>query len=102
MSLQSSACVGVQDVIRRITERGRACPNQKFALGGHSQGGVVITTAIPSIPKELLSRVVAVTNFGTRPCSDVPQVAGKCKSFCNKSDNVRTSADDKFNMLTFP
>jgi uncharacterized membrane protein YgcG len=88
MSLQSSGCQGVTDLIRRITTQAKACPNQKFALGGHSQGGVVVTAAIPQIPRELISRIVAVTNFGSRPCSDVPQVAGRCKSFCNKSDTI--------------
>ena len=75
-------------MVRRLEERARACPGIKFALGGHSQGGAVATAAIPLIPRELVARIVAVTMFGSPPCRDVPQVAGRCKSFCNKGDNV--------------
>jgi hypothetical protein len=75
-------------MVRRLEERARACPSIKFALGGHSQGGAVTTAAIPLIPRELVARIVAVTMFGSPPCRDVPQVAGRCKSFCNKGDNV--------------
>ena len=75
-------------MINRIRTQSQKCPQQKFALGGHSQGGAVVTAGIPSIPKALLSKVVAVTMFGSPPCSDVPQVAGRCKSFCNKGDTV--------------
>jgi alpha-beta hydrolase superfamily lysophospholipase len=81
-----SAPKGVQDMIREITEKSKACPNQKYALGGHSQGGMVTVSAIPKIPAEILSRVVAVTMFGSPPCPAAVQ--GRCNSYCNKGDFV--------------
>ena len=91
--LTGGGCRGVKDMIRRIEERAKACPGIKFALGGHSQGGAVCTAAIPQIPKSYLPSIVAVTMFGSPPCRDVPQVAGRCKSFCNKGDNVGGKKD---------
>lgn len=89
MDLNGGGCTGVKDMIRRITERVDSCPGIKLALGGHSQGGAVVAVGVPQIPKKYLSSIVAVTMFGSPPCSDMPQVAGHCKSFCNKGDTVR-------------
>jgi alpha-beta hydrolase superfamily lysophospholipase len=91
MDLNGGGCQGVKDLIRRMQERSKACPNQKYALGGHSQGGAVVAAAVPHIPKDLIPRIAAVTMFGSPPCSDIPQVAGRCKSFCNKGDTVSRS-----------
>jgi alpha-beta hydrolase superfamily lysophospholipase len=84
----NGACAGVKDMLRRLEETAKNCPDTKFAFGGHSQGGSVTMGAIPAVPKELLSKIVAATNFGSRPCLDVPQVQGRCKSFYHKGDNV--------------
>jgi alpha-beta hydrolase superfamily lysophospholipase len=73
-------------MISHITEVAKECPETKFALGGHSQGGMVTVGAIPKIPKELISRVVAVAMFGSPPCPAV--VADRCNSYCNKGDFV--------------
>lgn len=88
MDLNGGGCKGVADLIKRLKSQSAACPNQKFALGGHSQGGAVVTAAVPHIPKELVAKIVAVTMFGSPPCSDIPQVGGRCKSFCNKGDTI--------------
>jgi predicted esterase len=69
----------------------KACPKQKYVLGGHSQGSVVITSTIPKIPKELDSRIIAITMFGAPPCPAT--VKEKCKSYCNAGDDVN------FNLL---
>ena len=81
-----SAPKGVKDMIREITDKAKACPSMKFALGGHSQGGMVTVSAIPKIPADLLSRVVAVTMFGSPPCPAA--VRDRCNSYCNKGDFV--------------
>ncbi|KAF2400701.1 alpha/beta-hydrolase [Trichodelitschia bisporula] len=88
MDLNNGGCVGAKDLVRRLEERSKACPNQVYALGGHSQGGAVVTAAVPLIPKELIPRIVAVTMFGSPPCKDIPSVGDRCKSFCNKGDNI--------------
>src|ERR1700710_1199933 len=61
MDLNGGGCKGAKDMVNRIKSQSAKCPQQKFALGGHSQGGAVVTAGIPSIPKNLLSKVVAVT-----------------------------------------
>jgi alpha-beta hydrolase superfamily lysophospholipase len=93
MDLNGGGCQGVRDVMRRLEERSKACPNQLYALGGHSQGGAVVTEAIKAnIVKgsDIEKRIVAVTMFGSPPCSDFPDKieAARCKSFCNKGDDV--------------
>jgi pimeloyl-ACP methyl ester carboxylesterase len=85
-----SAPKGVKDMIREITDKAKACPNTKFALGGHSQGGMVTVSAIPKIPADILSRVVAVTMFGSPGCPAA--VKDRCNSYCNKGDFVCDSA----------
>jgi hypothetical protein len=79
-----SAPTGVKDMLAHLEQQSKACPNQKFALGGHSQGSGVTVRAIPSIPANILAKVVAVTMFGGQACPS--QVAGRCKSFCNAGD----------------
>jgi hypothetical protein len=66
----------------------QACPKQKYALGGHSQGTFVTVQAIPKIPTNILPRVVAITMFGGSACPDL--VKDRCKSYCLKGDFVRT------------
>jgi alpha-beta hydrolase superfamily lysophospholipase len=78
---------GVADVLAQLRTKSKACPNQKYALGGHSQGGVVIQRAIPHIEKDILARVVAVTGVGSPPCAS--EVKEKCRVYCNSGDSVR-------------
>jgi predicted esterase len=82
--------VGVKDMLAQLSQQSKACPNQKFALGGHSQGGMVTVQVIPQIPKDILAKVVAVAMFGSPPCPAA--VAGRCNSYCNKGDFVRFDA----------
>jgi surfactin synthase thioesterase subunit len=84
----NGGCMGVKAMAKRIVDRSKACPNMRFALGGHSQGGSVTTAAILTLPKEVLSKIVAVTMFGTKPCSDIKAQVQNCKSYCNKGDAV--------------
>jgi predicted esterase len=86
----NGGCMGMKAMAKQIIDRSKACPNTKFALGGHSQGGFVTTAAILTIPKEALSKIVAVTMFGTKPCSEIKAQVQNCKSFCNKGDAVST------------
>jgi hypothetical protein len=84
----NGGCMGVKAMAKRVVDRSKACPDMKFALGGHSQGGSVTTAAILTIPKDVLSKIVAVTMFGTKPCSDIKGQITSCKSYCNKGDAV--------------
>jgi hypothetical protein len=82
-----SAPIGVQDMLDQLTKQSKACPKLKFALGGHSQGGMVTVSVIPKIPKDILEKVVAVAMFGSPLCPK--EVEGRCNSYCNKGDFVR-------------
>ncbi|QDS73463.1 hypothetical protein FKW77_008947 [Venturia effusa] len=84
------ADLGNKDMLDQLQKQSAACPNQKFALGGHSQGGMVTVSTIPRIPKDILSKVVAVTMFGSPPCPEA--VKDRCNSYCHKGDFVCDSA----------
>jgi hypothetical protein len=75
---------GVLDMLSHITSQSSLCPNQVFALGGHSQGGNVTFHAIPRMSKEVVGKVVAVTMFGSPKCPK--EVEGRCNSYCYKGD----------------
>jgi len=77
---------GSADMIKHLEERSKACPQQKYALGGHSQGGFAVTGAVPKMSKDLLNRVVAVTMFGSPACN--AQIKDRCISYCNSGDSV--------------
>jgi hypothetical protein len=77
---------GMQDMVRHITERAKACPDQKYVIGGHSQGSFAVQLAIPKFAPDVLARIVAVTHFGGKPC--LPAVENRYMSYCNKSDPV--------------
>jgi len=58
------ADIGITDIVNRVTTKSKECPNQKFALVGYSQGGMVVSSAIPKIPAELKPKVVAMVLYG--------------------------------------
>ncbi|KAF1810321.1 alpha/beta-hydrolase, partial [Eremomyces bilateralis CBS 781.70] len=89
-SMGDSMPIGVQDYLSHLGETAQRCPDTKFALGGHSQGGMVTVQVIPQIPANILSRVISVTMFGSPACPT--QVSGRCMSYCHSGDFVSDSA----------
>lgn len=83
-------CTGAVDTMKHLRAQAKKCPEQKFALGGHSQGGFVATISIKNLEKEILDKIVAVTMFGSPPCP--ANVKGKCISYCNSGDPVGPAA----------
>lgn len=77
---------GVNDILKHIDAMSKACPEQTFVLGGHSQGSVVVKSSIPKIPQAAKANLMAVTMFGAPPCP--VEVKDKCKSYCNAGDDV--------------
>jgi cutinase len=55
---------GADDIVQRITSQSQACPSQKFALAGYSQGARAQRTAMTKLNKSLFSKIVAITTFG--------------------------------------
>lgn len=76
----------MNDILKHIDAKSKACPQQKFVLGGHSQGSVVVKSSIPKIPQAAMANLLAVTMFGAPPCP--AEVKDKCKSYCNAGDDV--------------
>lgn len=62
---KTSPDVGVADTLRHINERAVACPDQKYALSGYSQGAVVMHRAAIKLDKTILKdRIIATATFG--------------------------------------
>ena len=76
-------------MINHLTAQAQECPDQKFVLGGHSQGGVVTVQVIPQLPEDVLSRVIAVTMVGSPDCP--AEVEDRCRSYCNDGDFVSSA-----------
>ncbi|KAF2428089.1 alpha/beta-hydrolase [Tothia fuscella] len=79
---------GIKDMQNHLIARAKQCPDIKFSLGGHSQGGFVTARTLPRLPKEVNKKIIAVTMFGSPRCIDKLGVAGRCKSYCYKNDEV--------------
>jgi len=60
----TSVSSGVADVVKRLTDQDKACPSQKFALVGYSQGAGVMRAAAPKIPSSLYPKILALVMFG--------------------------------------
>ncbi|KAF2403665.1 alpha/beta-hydrolase [Trichodelitschia bisporula] len=99
----SSPDKGVADMLNRINGQATACPQQKFVLGGYSQGAVVCHRAAVKMSKDVLSRIIATATFGdggqqatkAKPVYDSPvgpiprwpdELDGRIKFNCNKGD----------------
>jgi len=89
---RSSPQIGIDLMVAELKNKAIACPKQKYILGGHSQGGGVTVGAIrrlptePGLPKDAISRIIAVTMFGSPKCPDL--VKDRCLSYCHKGDFV--------------
>jgi cutinase len=71
-----------------IKTRAKACPDTKFVLGGHSQGGFVTVRTLVRLPEEIKGRILAVTMFGSPKCLPKYGVGTSCRSYCHKRDEV--------------
>jgi Cutinase len=63
----NSSRVGAADVISRIQKQNAACPDQKFAVAGYSQGGMVMRSALSDVSKiseRAFKQIVGGAMFG--------------------------------------
>jgi hypothetical protein len=88
---------GTTDIVKHIDAQLKACPDQKFSLGGHSQGGFAVVDAVPKLSAEALKKVVAITMFGSPACP--ASVRNRCISYCNSGDSVRTPRENCVELL---
>jgi len=79
---------GAKDMSTHLRNAAKACPQQKYVLGGHSQGGYVTVQTITRLPKDVTDKIIAVTMFGSPNCPASVKVGDRCRSYCNKGDFV--------------
>jgi hypothetical protein len=77
---------GTTDILKHVEAQVKACPNMKFSMGGHSQGGFAVVDAVPKLSPEALKRLVSITMFGSPACP--ASVRDRCISYCNSGDSV--------------
>jgi cutinase len=70
-SKNSSIPIGVTDAIARLETQSKACPNQRFALVGYSQGAIVMHYVFPYISADIQSSILAFVMFGD-PALNLP------------------------------
>jgi len=73
---------GPNDVKARLAAQSKECPDEKFALVGYSQGGMVVESSLAGIPAELQSKVVAVVTYGAGDGSGI-NASFKSKTLSN-------------------
>jgi cutinase len=96
---------GVTDVISRLTEQDKACPNQKFALVGYSQGAGVMRGAAPKIPQAIQDKkIAAVVMYGDpglkRNAKFPPALQSRLFENCAPGDPVSSSLSSSIEFLT--
>jgi hypothetical protein len=101
-----SKAKGAADVVKHINSQSKACPKQKFALIGYSQGGDVMHSAAAKLDASLYPSIVALVMFGDpgnkgpgakSPLGGiVPEFPApllqKTKQNCSKGDPVCTNS----------
>ena len=63
----NSTRIGAEDVIARLQKQSNACPNQKFAIVGYSQGSMVARLALSSasnLSPDTFGKIVGGATFG--------------------------------------
>jgi len=115
IDMAKSSQKGVDDVINRLNSQSKACPDQKFALVGYSQGAAVMHSALatqgkpssggpaerPKLNSDVVPKVLALVMFGDPGFSGTGGMAGlmtapafpevlnsKVRQNCNKQDMV--------------
>ncbi|KAF1809649.1 alpha/beta-hydrolase [Eremomyces bilateralis CBS 781.70] len=66
-----SVLIGAEDVVNRVTEQNLACPSQKFALVGYSQGARVMRAASVKFDPSIYPKILALVMFGDRGMRDL-------------------------------
>jgi hypothetical protein len=90
---------GSDDVVARLEQQTKACPDQKFALVGYSQGARVMRSASLKLPKDMYSRILALVMFGDRGIRDMsipqfpPELAAKLWENCAPKDPVSCAVE---------
>jgi cutinase len=94
---------GIKDLINHLKTQSAACPNQKFVLGGYSQGAFIIDASLGiktlgeagiTIPLGISPKIAAAVVFGDpsrlvgKKITDALLYAGRVKEWCQSGDPV--------------
>jgi len=63
-SASNSQQLGITDTLSHIKTVAAACPGQKFAVAGYSQGAAVVNQALTQLSPSMYDSIVAVAQFG--------------------------------------
>lgn len=77
---------GVADIQKRLSGQIKACPDEKFALVGYSQGGMITTQVTPKLSKDVLEKVLAVVLYGAQDGSNMGALKTKTLANCAPGD----------------
>jgi predicted esterase len=81
-------------VVNRLTEQVNACPSQKFALVGYSQGARVMRAASVMLDRAVYPKILALVMFGDRGMREMnitqfpPELQAKLFENCAPKDPV--------------
>ena len=76
VNMEKDNTKGSLDIINRLVKQTSACPSQKFALVGYSQGAVVVRLAAAEIPVEIIPKILAVVVYGDPTIVGDPMAMG--------------------------
>jgi pimeloyl-ACP methyl ester carboxylesterase len=88
--IAAHAVIGPNDIIYRLGNQTKECPDEKFALVGYSQGGSVVSNAanILKTKPELADKVLAIVLYGAGDGSTLALPASKVLANCARGDLV--------------
>jgi hypothetical protein len=93
----TSFVIGPKDIIDRINSQAKACPDQKFALAGYSQGSLVVRMAMSAvgdagINPDAMKRLVGGATFGDFGGIWPGDIGPRMKVNCVQGDPVSVAA----------
>ena len=90
VALAAHVAIGPNDILYRIGNQSKECPDEKFALVGYSQGGIVLYGASKLLKQkpELAAKVLAVVFYGARDGSASALPASTTLANCARGDFV--------------
>jgi cutinase len=82
----NSVNTGKTNLTKYVTAQSTKCPSQKIVLAGFSQGALVITQTMRSLPASVLKHVTALTLIGD-PAFD-PKFAGDVGTYAKNDEGI--------------
>jgi cutinase len=97
-----SVTIGANDIVDRLNKQSAACPSQRFALVGYSQGASVTRAASVRIDPAIYPKILALVMFGDPGLKSTQTIRrspafpaalqSKLRENCASGDRVSTSS----------